>query len=56
MTTQEIKRIRRRLRLSQTAMAYRLGVALRTYQRWEHGETKLRKGMIVALRSMANGK
>jgi putative transcriptional regulator len=49
MTPAEIRAFRQRLGLTQTQMAERLGVHLRTYQQWEYGRRKPRRPTLKLL-------
>lgn len=49
----ETRRIRKRLGLTQEAMARRVGVALRTFTRWDTGETQPREPALRLMRSLA---
>lgn len=52
MTAREVKRIRRRLGLSQAALAKRMGVHWMTPSRWERGTVKITKPVEIALRAL----
>jgi len=49
----ELLRIRTRLKLTQLRMAARFGVGLRTYQRWESGETQAKRRHVELARIWA---
>lgn len=47
-----VRGIRRRLRVTQEALAKRLGVGQMTISRWEHGEAPVRPAMRLALEAV----
>ena len=53
MTAAEFRRLRKSLRLNQTALAKELGVSLRMVQYWESGEYPPARAAAIALAYMA---
>ena len=53
MTGDELQRIRKRLRLTQTGLAERLGVSSNTVARWERDEVPIREPMVRLIRVLA---
>ncbi len=56
MTGSEVRRIRRRLGLTQTQFAKRVGVHLVTVSRWERGEMGIRESAAKLIRLLAQMK
>jgi putative transcriptional regulator len=54
MNPEQIKALRARLGLTQAQMAERMGVALQTYQQWEHGRRKPRRPTLKLLEILTN--
>lgn len=50
--SQLVRGVRRRLKLTQTGLAERLGVAQMTVSRWESGDAPVRPAMRLALKSL----
>ena len=50
MTGTEVRRLRRRLKLTQTGLAARLQVHPLTVSRWERGQVRVTKPMAALLR------
>ncbi len=48
---EELQQIRRTLGLTQQAMAERFHVAVRTFQRWEHGESRVGEAYLLLART-----
>ncbi len=53
MTGEEVRRIRKRLGLTQAGLAARLGVAANSVARWERGELGIREPVARLLRLIA---
>ncbi len=53
MTGEELRRIRKRLGLTQAALADRLAVTSTTVARWERGEVPIREPMARLVRLLA---
>lgn len=53
MTGEEMRRIRKRLGLTQAGLGARLGVAGNTVARWERGELGIREPVVRLLRLIA---
>jgi transcriptional regulator with XRE-family HTH domain len=54
MNSLQLKEIRKELGLTQSEFANSLDFHLRTVQKWESGETKMRKGNIIAVKDLYN--
>lgn len=52
MSPDAIRHLRERMNLSQAKLAARLGVQTTTVWRWEHGESRPRRGQAAALRAL----
>ena len=55
MTGREVKRIRRRLGVTQSELAVKVGVRSNTVARWERGELGIRESAVRLLRVIAAG-
>lgn len=53
MRGDEVRRIRNRLRLTQAALAVKIGVASNSVARWERGEMRIRESAARLLRLLA---
>ena len=53
MTGAEVRRLRRRLKLTQSALAKRIGVDVMTVSRWERGVTRVTPPVATLLRLLA---
>mgnify|MGYP001572138269 CR=1 FL=1 len=53
MTGEELRRLRKRLRLTQVALAERLAVSANTVARWERDEVPIRESMARLIRLLA---
>ena len=53
MKSDELKRIRDRLQMTQEELAKRLGVSRLSVLRWENGQSDISKSMAIAIRSIA---
>lgn len=53
MTGKELKRIRTRLRLTQTELAEKIGVHWNSVARWERDEVPIRESMALLIRTIA---
>ena len=54
MTGTDVQRLRRRLRLTQAALARKIGVHALTVSRWERGQVRVTEPMARLLRLLAN--
>lgn len=54
MSEIELKEIRKKMGWTQQKLANELGVNLRTVQKWESGETKIRKSTILNIENLRN--
>lgn len=52
-TAAEIRRLRKAAKLTQAALAARLGVSLQTVSRWERGECDVKPLHMAGLRTLA---
>lgn len=52
MTGTELLAIRERLKLTQSELAVKLGVASNTVARWERDERKISQPVVIALQSL----
>ena len=52
MTNEQIKNLRKQLRLSQEAFGKRLGVSFATINRWENGKAKPQRGRIAQIHAL----
>ena len=56
MTGKELKRIRKRLGLTQVELAAKIGVYWNTVARWERDEVPIRESMALLIRTIAAGR